>query len=109
MLISIDFATPEWLVAGALATAAVGALMLLSARSRDRALRAFAGATATSSLSTRRRALRHVLVLVGIAMTCIALARPRAGYAWQETPRQGLDLMFAVDTSKSMRAADLHP
>jgi Ca-activated chloride channel homolog len=39
----------------------------------------------------------------------VALARPQAGYEWQETHRKGLELLFAVDTSKSMLAQDVKP
>ncbi len=33
----------------------------------------------------------------------------RRGFEWQETHRKGLELLFAVDTSKSMLAQDVKP
>ena len=105
----IDFAEPRWLIAGALACAALALLMLRGERRRRAATRALAAASPATSVARGRRWLRHGLALVGLAMVFVALARPRAGYSWQETPHRGIDLVFAVDTSKSMLAADVRP
>ena len=56
-----------------------------------------------------RRRAKRTLVLLGTAAAFLALARPRWGYRWEAERRTGIDLMFAVDTSKSMRAQDLAP
>jgi Ca-activated chloride channel homolog len=39
----------------------------------------------------------------------IALARPQWGFAWEEAKQQGLDIIVAIDTSKSMLARDVAP
>ena len=39
----------------------------------------------------------------------IALARPQHGFDLQEVEQRGLDIVVAVDTSKSMLATDIAP
>jgi Ca-activated chloride channel family protein len=56
-------------------------------------------------LRRRTRALR-VLALVFMAF---ALAGPQWGYEWQEVKTEGREIIFALDTSKSMLAADIKP
>src|SRR5262249_9675713 len=63
----------------------------------------------TASVSTTRRQFKRALVLGGIACLGIALARPLVGFRWAEARRKGLDLLFAVDTPKSMLAQALKP
>jgi Ca-activated chloride channel family protein len=47
--------------------------------------------------------------LVGITFLIIALTGPRWGYRWQETKQRGLEIIFAIDTSRSMLATDIRP
>jgi Ca-activated chloride channel family protein len=63
----------------------------------------------TASVSPARRRAKQVLFILGVFCLFVALARPQAGYEWQETHRKGLELLFAVDTSKSMLAQDVKP
>ena len=39
----------------------------------------------------------------------VALARPQWGFTWQEATQRGLDIVVAIDTSKSMLAEDIAP
>jgi Ca-activated chloride channel family protein len=39
----------------------------------------------------------------------LALARPQWGFDWQEMKQRGLDIVVAIDTSKSMLAEDIAP
>ncbi|HVT08525.1 MAG TPA: VWA domain-containing protein [Polyangia bacterium] len=105
----VQFAEPRWLWAGALACLALAALFVRAARQRTRAVKALAGARPVTSVSLVRRRLKEALALLGTAALFVALARPLAGFRWEETRREGIDLMFAVDTSKSMLATDLRP
>ncbi|MEO6774014.1 MAG: VWA domain-containing protein [Kofleriaceae bacterium] len=98
-----------WLWIGAAACSVLALLMVRAARARRRAIRRLAAAGPETSVAGARRWLRDGLALAGAALACLALARPQAGYHWESSPRKGIDLMFAVDTSKSMRAADLAP
>ncbi len=109
----MQFAQPLWLLAG---LAACAALVWLYRRfdSRQRvALMQFASARLlpklTSSVSASRRLAKRVLFALGVALLFVALARPQAGFEFQEIHRKGIELLFAVDTSKSMLAQDVKP
>src|SRR3989338_1950977 len=51
----------------------------------------------------------RVLILFVMGFSIIALARPQCGYQWQEVKRQGLDIIVAIDVSKSMLTQDVKP
>ena len=56
-----------------------------------------------------RRIFRFALLLLVLALVIVSLARPRVGYAFEEVKRKGLDLIFAVDVSRSMLSNDVAP
>ena len=47
--------------------------------------------------------------MLGLALAIISLARPQWGYVYEDVKRKGLDLLFAVDTSRSMLSNDVPP
>ena len=47
--------------------------------------------------------------LLAVLLLFTAVAGPRQGYEWREVKRRGIDILFAVDTSRSMLAEDLKP
>src|SRR5256712_13852194 len=61
------------------------------------------------TVDRRRRAARFALQLLGLALAIISLALPRWGYTFQDVKRKGLDLLLAVDTSRSMLSNDVAP
>lgn len=52
---------------------------------------------------------RLVLRVLALALLVVALARPQWGFRWEEVRRKGLDLVVALDTSRSMMASDIKP
>ena len=109
----MQFAQPLWLLAG-LATCAFLLWRYRQFQTQQRVtLARFAAVRLldklTVSVSPARRKAKQTLFILGVACLFIALARPQAGYEWQETHRKGLELLFAVDTSKSMLAQDVKP
>ncbi|MEO6971087.1 MAG: VWA domain-containing protein, partial [Chthoniobacterales bacterium] len=56
-----------------------------------------------------RRTFRFILLLLVLALVLVSLARPRWGYAYDEVKRKGLDLLLAVDVSRSMLSNDVQP
>ena len=62
-----------------------------------------------SGVSPTRQKVRFVLITVAFAFLIIALARPQWGFDWQESKQKGLDIVVAIDTSKSMLAEDIAP
>ncbi len=63
----------------------------------------------TSGLSPARRKVRLTLILLAVVMLIVALARPQWGFTWEEARQKGLDIVVAIDTSKSMLAEDIAP
>ena len=63
----------------------------------------------TVGVSYARQKLRLVLLFFAVAFTLLALARPQWGFDWEEAHQQGLDIIVAIDTSKSMLAEDVNP
>lgn len=63
----------------------------------------------TVGLSQRRQRLRLGLFIAAVALTILALARPQVGYSWEEARSRGLDIVVAIDTSRSMLATDVAP
>jgi Ca-activated chloride channel family protein len=55
------------------------------------------------------RATRAVLLVLGIALTVVALARPQYGSRTKLLRKRGVDVVVALDFSKSMLAQDVRP
>ncbi len=62
-----------------------------------------------SSFSIRREYVKIALLSLSLLLLLGALARPQIGFQWKEVKRKGLDIIFAIDTSKSMLAQDISP
>lgn len=94
--------------AAALAVFYVWAMMrrrLLMERFTDKRLIANIAPTA----STIMRALKCIVISVAVVLALIALARPQWGFVWEETKIAGIDMLIAIDVSKSMLATDVKP
>ena len=63
----------------------------------------------TEGFSPWRRNLKRGLWVLAVLLLFVAVARPQMGYEWREVKRKGIDIVFAVDTSRSMLAEDLTP
>ena len=62
-----------------------------------------------SGVSPTRMKVRFVLITISFTFLLMALARPQWGFTWQESKQKGLDIVVAIDTSKSMLAEDIVP
>ncbi len=109
----IVFAEPMWIAAG---TALIVGLIFMYRKMqglRTKELERFAAShllgTLCKNVSPERRLLKKILILAAIGCVFLALARPQYGYKWIEVKRKGIDILFAVDTSKSMLAEDVRP
>ncbi|MDD5556853.1 MAG: VWA domain-containing protein [bacterium] len=80
---------------------------------RRRALGVFADEPLHGALirGTRRglRRARAAALVLAVALVAVALAEPKWGYRWRRVARQGIDIVIAIDTSKSMLATDVKP
>jgi Ca-activated chloride channel family protein len=59
--------------------------------------------------SGKLRYQKWVLRLCGLAFLILALTGPQWGYQWRESKNRGLEIILALDTSKSMLAGDVEP
>ena len=109
----MTFANPEILWLLLVLPPALVAFYWWSWRQRTRLLSQFVEPRLLSGLlagiSPGRRKLRHALVVTGIALLLMAAARPQWGYSLEEVNVKGLDIIVAIDTSKSMLAEDITP
>ena len=82
-------------------------------RRRRAIMNAFAAARSAASLVPSglvgRRRLRASLVLVAVLLLVVALAGPQYGFQWQQIERRGVDIIIALDCSRSMLAGDIQP
>lgn len=84
-----------------------------SVLARRRAAGKFASATARGRIFPHTSGGGHVvsalLVLGSLALMSLALLDIRWGKTWQEVPQKGIEVMFALDVSRSMLAEDVAP
>lgn len=66
-------------------------------------------ATLLDSFDIRKHKLKQILLIAVFFLAVFALMRPQRGFKWQEIKRRGLDILVAVDVSKSMLAEDIKP
>lgn len=82
-------------------------------KKRERDMKHFADAELlrelTRSVNTKGRTFRIVCILGAVLLIIVSLMRPQWGFEWQEVRRSGLDILIAIDTSKSMLAEDVKP
>lgn len=100
---------------GALVVVVPGVIAMLRSaeRARWRALEAF-GDPAVLDRSSRwpstgGRRVGAVLLVSGLALGIVALARPQFGGAAHRVERTGGDVLFLLDLSRSMTAGDVEP
>jgi Ca-activated chloride channel family protein len=63
----------------------------------------------TQDLSRRRRVLKQAFLVAAASLSIFAIMRPQWGFQWEEVKRSGLDILIAMDTSRSMLARDVKP
>ena len=84
-----------------------------AARRRQQLLEQFIQArllsTLTVGISPARKKIRFGCLVFAVALLVITLARPQRGFDLEEVEQRGLDIVVAVDTSKSMLATDIAP
>lgn len=61
------------------------------------------------NISVFKSVLKLVVFLIGISFLIIALVNPKMGTKLKTLKREGVDVVFALDVSKSMLAEDIKP
>ncbi len=108
----MSFGAPQWLW-GLLVIPVLIALFIRSEQRGLKRLQEFVSARLLPQLAGTvnrpRRILRFALQLLGLGLAVVSLAQPRWGYTFEDVKRKGLDLLIAVDTSRSMLSNDVQP
>jgi Ca-activated chloride channel family protein len=108
----VTFAAPVWLnLLWALPLLAW--LLWRDARLRRRQIARVFGETLGERVAPatlwRKRSWKRTLWVLGLAALLLAAAQPRWGFQWKETKSQGVELVVALDVSRSMDAEDVDP
>lgn len=108
----MSFASPYFLFGAALAIP-VAVLLVLGALGQARAARRFGDPERITALTTsdpaKRRAWKGVLLVLAVALAFFAAARPQYGKGTRLIPATNVDVVLALDYSKSMYAKDVEP
>lgn len=90
-----------------------GLVVLYGAVRRGRAIERFASARLAPLLAARmspsRQAIRAALIVVAILMIVVAVIGPRWGVYLEKQKVYGVDIVVALDVSRSMLARDVEP
>lgn len=96
-----------------LAIPVLGLLYLSTALWRRKVRKAFGDEEMLKRLAPERSfnkpALKFVLVILVILSLSLALVNPKVGTRLEKVKREGVDIVFAIDVSKSMLAEDIRP
>ncbi len=60
-------------------------------------------------LSQKRQWFKAGLMIAGMLFLIFTLIEPKWGYRWEEVEKKGIDIVVAMDTSRSMLADDVKP
>jgi Ca-activated chloride channel homolog len=108
----MQFGAPHffWLL---LLAPALAAFFWWSWRVRQRLMTRFIQSRLLAGLlvevSPARQKLRRLLLLLSVVLLVVVLARPKWGFHLEEVKQRGLDIVMAIDTSRSMLANDVAP
>ncbi|MFK5952908.1 MAG: VWA domain-containing protein, partial [Desulfobacterium sp.] len=82
-------------------------------RKRTRILSQFMSLSLLSTMApgavSRRRWSKGGLLVVGFLLASLALTGPLVGFRWEKVEQKGVDIMIALDCSRSMLATDIKP
>jgi len=109
----VTFERPGWLWGAVLACIVMSVLWYRYDRRQHAALGRFIAsnlrANLTRSISVAKRRLQRGLFLLALILLFVALAGPLLGFRWEQVSRRGNEIIFAIDTSRSMDTPDMKP
>ena len=109
----MSFEDPVWLRITPILVLLFGGVLAYGFRRRDALLGRFAASRLldqlTEQASFTRAWIKAGCILLAVLAIGIAHARPLLGVEWSERKARGLDIVFILDSSKSMLATDLRP
>ncbi len=91
----------------------VGIVLVAAMMVRRRAIKQFATINLMPQLFpnslSRRLVLKSLVTVAAMSLLVIALVDARWGKTWREVPQKGIEVVFALDVSRSMLAEDVSP
>ncbi len=109
----ITFAEPIWILIGFIICGALFIYLYHNRKQRLERLGQFGAKILldklTRNVSSKKRQLKSILFISSVFCCFLALARPQYGSEWIDVKRKGIDILFALDTSKSMLTEDTRP
>ena len=63
----------------------------------------------TEHVSIQKQKYKYALLVLTLLFIVFALIQPRWGYHWEKIQRRGIDVIVAIDVSRSMFADDVKP
>tara|TARA_R110002074_G_scaffold197610_8_gene364881 strand:+ start:3283 stop:4329 length:1047 start_codon:yes stop_codon:yes gene_type:complete len=63
----------------------------------------------TPNRSSNKGVIKLIVLIIGLALLIVGLVNPKIGTKLETVKREGVDIVFAVDVSKSMLAEDIAP
>ncbi|HEY2675397.1 MAG TPA: VWA domain-containing protein [Steroidobacteraceae bacterium] len=107
------FSDPLWLAAGFIAVIVLIWMWQRYDARQHAALARFVSAhlrdQLTRSMSRVGRRVQRGLFLTALIGLFVTLAGPLAGFRWEQISRRGNEVIFAIDTSRSMLTPDVKP
>ncbi|MEX0332058.1 MAG: VWA domain-containing protein [Puniceicoccaceae bacterium] len=107
------FAKPEFLLWGLFVVALLGGFFYFTEKRAWQRLNDFAEGglleRLTRSHSRQRLWIKNGVLLFIVLLIFVSLARPQWGANWEKAETRGIDIMIALDTSRSMLAEDISP
>lgn len=108
----ITFANPQYLLLLAVLPIAVG-VVYWAVQNRSRMLERIGNPALvrrlTANVNTKGRLIGRVFTIAALALAIVALARPQWGESLQTVEREGVQIIIALDVSRSMLAEDVKP
>jgi Ca-activated chloride channel family protein len=109
----MSFAEPIWLYLTPILLLLFVSILAYGFRKRDALLGRFAASRLLDQLTEKagltRTWIKAGCVILAIVAIGIAFARPQLGVEFSERKARGLDIVFVLDSSKSMLATDMRP
>ena len=109
----MHYADPGYISVMIILTLAAVLFYLWAMKRRRRLMNSFCEKALVGSIapaiSIERKVIKMIMLTAAISLLAFSLARPQWGFEWKEMKFKGLDILMAIDVSKSMLATDVKP
>ncbi|MCP3899207.1 MAG: VWA domain-containing protein [Desulfobacteraceae bacterium] len=108
----MKFAYPDMLFLLWVVAIAMG-LTIYGIRKQKQIISNFASKASLHSISPRisftRKWIKGLLLILALLFLCVSISGPLIGFKWKKIEQKGVDIMIALDCSRSMLCQDIKP